>query len=79
MMTQAVLHPEEIEGWRGVIKHGGVIKDHQTAIAEEEEQDQEFADEPEYSADAEDQDYEDEDDEEEGEDAREYVREGHDQ
>jgi hypothetical protein len=83
MMTQAVLHPEEIEGWRGVIKDGEVIKDHQTAIAEEEEQDEEYADEPEYSADADDLDdedetYEDEDDQDE-EDDQEYVREGRDQ
>jgi uncharacterized membrane protein len=86
MMTKAVLHPEEIEGWRGVIKDGEVTKDHQTAIAEEEQQDQEYADEPEDSADAEDQEYQDEDyedeedeEDEEEEDGEEHVREGRDQ
>jgi uncharacterized membrane protein len=72
MMTKAVLHPEDIEGWRGVISDGEVVKDHQTAIQEEEEkkrqQDQEMAEEPEDSADAEDQDYEDEEGEENEED-----------
>ncbi len=38
VMTQAVLHPDEIEGWRGVIEDGEVVKDHQTAIAEERDQ-----------------------------------------
>lgn len=36
VMTQAVLHPEEIEGWRGVIHDGEVVKDHESALAEEE-------------------------------------------
>jgi uncharacterized membrane protein len=86
MMTKAVLHPEEIEGWRGVISDGEVIKDHQTAIAEQEQQDQEYADEPEDSADVEDQDYEDEEYEdeegeenEEGEEEEEGGQEGRDQ
>lgn len=85
MMTKAVLHPEEIEGWRGVISDGEVIKDHQTAIAEEEQQDQEYADEPEDSAYAEDQDYENEEGEEgeegeyEEEDSQGHVGEGRDQ
>jgi hypothetical protein len=38
VMTQAVLHPGEIEGWRGVIEDGEVVKDHQTAIEEERNQ-----------------------------------------
>jgi hypothetical protein len=38
VMTQTLLHPEEIEGWRGVIEDGEVIKDHETALREEEEQ-----------------------------------------
>lgn len=35
-MTQAVLHPEEIEGWRGVIQDGEVVQDHESAIRDEE-------------------------------------------
>lgn len=87
MMTKTLLHPEEIEGWRGVIKDGEVVKDHQTAVAEEKEQQgQEYADEPEDSADAEGQDYEGEDyeseeyeEEEDEDDDLEHVREGPDQ
>jgi uncharacterized membrane protein len=36
VMTNAVLHPEEIEGWRGVIKDGEVVQDDEAARAEEE-------------------------------------------
>jgi hypothetical protein len=43
VMTQATLHPEEIEGWRGVIEDGKVVKDHETAIQEEKEREQEQA------------------------------------
>ena len=35
--TNAILHPDEIEGWRGVIEDGEVVKDHETAIREERE------------------------------------------
>ena len=38
VMTQAVLHPDEIEGWRGVIEDGEVVKDHQTTLEEERNQ-----------------------------------------
>ena len=33
--TNAILHPDEIDGWRGVIEDGEVVKDHETAIREE--------------------------------------------
>ena len=36
-MTKAVLHPEEIEGWRGVIQDGEVVQDHESAMRDEEE------------------------------------------
>jgi uncharacterized membrane protein len=36
LMTQAVLHPEEIEGWRGTIHDGEVVQDHDAAPAEEQ-------------------------------------------
>jgi uncharacterized membrane protein len=37
VMTRAVLHPEEIQGWRGVIEDGEVVQDHETAVREEQE------------------------------------------
>jgi uncharacterized membrane protein len=36
LMTQAVLHPEEIEGWRGTIHDGEVVQEHDAALAEEQ-------------------------------------------
>jgi uncharacterized membrane protein len=36
VMTNAILHPDEIEGWRGVIEDGEVVQDHEEALAEEE-------------------------------------------
>ncbi|WP_433189517.1 SRPBCC family protein [Actinoallomurus sp. CA-150999] len=36
-MTQAILRPDEIEGWRGEIHDGQVVKDHETALHEEQE------------------------------------------
>src|SRR5262249_84549 len=36
LMTNAILHPEEIEGWRGVIQDGEVVEDNEAASAEEE-------------------------------------------
>jgi uncharacterized membrane protein len=37
VMAEALLHPDEIEGWRGVIEDGEVTKDHETAVKEEQE------------------------------------------
>jgi len=37
VMSQTILHPDEIEGWRGLIEDSKVVKDHETAIAEEGE------------------------------------------
>src|SRR5262245_52670881 len=36
LMTNAILHPEEIEGWRGVIEDGEVVEEPEAASAEEE-------------------------------------------
>jgi uncharacterized membrane protein len=35
MMTEAILHPEEIEGWRGIIKDGKVVMDHEETLERE--------------------------------------------
>jgi len=72
VMTQAVLHPDEIEGWRGVIEDGEVVKDHQAAIEEEqdaeqgteargEDEESDYQEEADYD-DGEDEDYPEEDD-----------------
>ncbi|MEV6862962.1 SRPBCC family protein [Streptosporangium subroseum] len=42
VMSHAILHPDDIEGWRGEIRDSKVVKDHETALREEKErQDQE--------------------------------------
>jgi uncharacterized membrane protein len=35
VMSNVLLKPDEVEGWRGVIEDGQVVKDHQTALEEE--------------------------------------------
>lgn len=35
VMAHALLNPDEIEGWRGVIEDGEVVRDHETAMEEE--------------------------------------------
>jgi uncharacterized membrane protein len=39
VMTNTILHPDEVEGWRGVIEDSEVVKDHETALREEQERD----------------------------------------
>jgi uncharacterized membrane protein len=41
VMSEAVLHPEEIQGWRGVIEDGEVVQDHEAAAEEERANDTE--------------------------------------
>ena len=62
VMTNAILHTDELEGWRGTIEDGEVVQDHEEALAEQEHdgdqaedraQDDELADE-EYADDRED-------------------------
>lgn len=49
LMRETVLHPEEVEGWRGIIHDGEVVQDHESALAEEEgENGQEVLDEEEH-------------------------------
>jgi len=36
-MTQALLHPDEVEGWRGEIHDGEVVKTHEEALEEEQQ------------------------------------------
>lgn len=65
VMTQAVLQPDEVQGWRGEIEDGEVVKDQETAL--QEEQNGEGTDASDEYAD----DYGDED-EDQGEDEDEY-------
>jgi uncharacterized membrane protein len=37
VMAHALLNPDDIEGWRGTIEDGEIVKDHETALAEEQE------------------------------------------
>ena len=38
MMTQAILHPDEIEGWRGTIHDGEVVESHEDALEREQQE-----------------------------------------
>jgi uncharacterized membrane protein len=77
-MTQALLHPDEITGWRGEIRDGEVVRgdndgdrpeDDDRADKPESEDQDEYADEDEYDEDR-DEDDEEEGDEEEEDDGR---------
>jgi len=35
VMAHALLHPDDVEGWRGTIEDGKIVKDHETALDEE--------------------------------------------
>ncbi|WP_033216692.1 SRPBCC family protein [Kitasatospora phosalacinea] len=78
VMTRTILDPESVEGWRGEIRDSEVVRSHEDAVKEEEEQqdqDDQDQDEPdqdepdegedEYGEGPDDQDYEDEDGEDE--------------
>jgi hypothetical protein len=38
MMTQGVLHPDEIEGWRGTIHDGEVVESHEDALERQQQE-----------------------------------------
>jgi hypothetical protein len=38
MMTQGVLHPDDIEGWRGTIHDGEVVESHEDALEREQQE-----------------------------------------
>jgi len=38
VMAHSLLNPDDIEGWRGTIEDGEIVKDHETALQEEQEQ-----------------------------------------
>jgi hypothetical protein len=41
VMTRTILNPDEVEGWRGVIEDGEVVKTHDEVVEEEERKRQE--------------------------------------
>jgi hypothetical protein len=57
VMTQTVLRPDELEGWRGVIEDGEVVQDHESRLREEQGEEQ---DEDQPGARGEEEDYADE-------------------
>jgi uncharacterized membrane protein len=60
VMTQTMLHPDEVEGWRGEIHDGKVVKSHEDAVDEEQDEDDAYDDDEAEDAEPEDED-EDED------------------
>jgi len=75
VMTRAILEADEIEGWRGVIEDGEVVKTHDEVVEEEEaqaeEEDQGAEDEYEEPEDSEEEDEDEGEPEDEYEDAEE--------
>jgi len=67
VMTQTLLHPDDLEGWRGEIHDSKVTKSNEDAQAEadDQEDDEDYEDDDELADSAEDE--EDEDEEDEGE------------
>ncbi|GAA1242007.1 SRPBCC family protein [Oryzihumus leptocrescens] len=74
-MTETILHPDEVEGWRGEIRDGEVVKTHEEAL-EEEEREQQEGYEGEEEPEGEYDEYEDEEGEEEGEEEEPEEEEG---
>ncbi len=62
VMTRTILDPEEVEGWRGVIQDGEIVKTHDEVVEEEQQQREE---------DEQGDEYEDEYEGDEGEDSEE--------
>ncbi|WP_416062228.1 SRPBCC family protein [Rhodococcus indonesiensis] len=68
VMTEAVLHPDDVVGWHGEIRDSEVVKDDETARREEEEREQEEQEQDVGEEGAEDEGAEDELSDEEDED-----------
>jgi uncharacterized membrane protein len=74
VMTEVILHPDEVEGWRGEIQDGQVERSHEEVVEEEEQQQaddeaaEDYEEEPEEGEEASDE-YDEEEEPEEGEEA----------
>ncbi|HEY2550602.1 MAG TPA: SRPBCC family protein [Streptosporangiaceae bacterium] len=44
VMSQVLLQPDELQGWRGVIEDGEVVQDHEAATADDHQQDERSGD-----------------------------------
>jgi uncharacterized membrane protein len=70
VMTNVLLHPDEIEGWRGEIRDSQVVKDHETALREEQEregrEEEETPEAPEAAEEAPEEEFEEEEEASEG-------------
>jgi hypothetical protein len=69
VMTQTLLHPDEVEGWRGEIHESKVTKDHEDAVQEEEDRADDYDDSEEGTDSDADDEFEDEEDDDESGDA----------
>src|SRR5690606_32789937 len=67
VLTQTVLEPDQVEGWRGEIRNGEVVKTHEEAIREEQEAAEEDTGEEYDEGEYEDEDYAEEEEPEEAE------------
>ncbi|MEU4409237.1 SRPBCC family protein [Streptosporangium sp. NPDC023963] len=65
VMSRVLLHPDELEGWRGEIRDSEVVKDQETALREEEEREKAEKDSEEETGRPENGEAEDEEPEEE--------------
>lgn len=72
-MTQALLHPEDVEGWRGEIHDGEVVKTHEEAMEEEQS---EQGDDQDYEEPDESEGYEGDEDEDAQDREDDYTDEG---
>ena len=70
VMTDAVLHPDDVVGWHGEIRESEVVKDDETARREEEEQDTDENAEQDGDEDLRDEDDEYDEDQDQDEDDR---------
>jgi uncharacterized membrane protein len=61
VMTQTILNPEEVEGWRGEIRDGEVVRSHEEVVEEEQSREQgESEEQPEEEYEAESAEYDEE-------------------
>ncbi|MEU8382351.1 SRPBCC family protein [Streptosporangium sp. NPDC048865] len=84
VMSRVLLHPDDLEGWRGEIRDSKVVKDQETALREEEEQrkegeEPEEGQEPEEGEEPEEDEFEEEEEPEEEEEEEEEEPEAEDE
>ena len=76
VMTRTILDPDEVEGWRGIIEDGEVVKSHDEVVQEEqEEQERQEQEDAEYDEEAPEDEAEEYDEEAPEDEAEEYDEE----